>query len=473
MTKLPTLRTKYGEGIGVELYFAFPEIQDEQRTFLDADSASGASTLSANGVNFSTSQYIVIGQPGSLKTEIIQIHTSTVPTATLITLNTTTQFPHNRGDIIRFIPYNQITPQQSADNITWNTLSAIAIRADSTETYLQRPTDLSTYFYRFQFNNGGSFSTVSDSIPATGFADNTIGSVKRRALRQMGETVGDLITDQDLNDWLQEGRRQMDQMPQIYRFTFRTKFASIIGQAIPGAYTVAAPTDLRDRNTYKNILGITFGRQNRPCIYQYRVRFNQNYLNVAHTTLNGSVAFGASSITLTSSHDLDDSGSLSVAGNVPGVLHTNIQYTANNRTTNVISGVTGVPAAGYVTGLDVWQNANFFGLPTAYTIDAGLITFDVPFYDQLDGRNILMDYYSTIPAITSDSQAFDEPFYDEYVAWLKFRIKYKKANGKIDRDSDPDWRDWQEGVAKVIGQETLGQRIHMIPDIEGFLSATQ
>jgi hypothetical protein len=473
MTKLPTLRTRFGEQIGVELYFAFPEIQDEQRTFLDADSAIGASSLSANGINFSTSQYIVIGQPGALKTEIIQISTGTPPTSTTITLQTTTSFPHNRGDIIRFIPYNQITPEYSTDGVNYSALSAISIRADSTETYLQQASDLSTYSYRYRFNNGSTYSQYSDTTPATGYADNTIGSVKRRALREMGETVGDLVTDQDLNDWLQQGRRQMDQMPQVYRFTFRTKFQSIIGQAISGAWSVSAPIDLRDRNTFKNILGLTLGRQNRPVIYQDRVRFNQNYLNVAHTTLNGSVSFGASTIVLTSSHDLDDAGTISVAGGAVGTLHSNITYTANNRATNTISGVTGVPAAGYATGLDVWQNANFFGLPSAYTIDAGKIYFDVPFYDSLDGRNIIMDYYSTIPSITSDSQAFDEPFYDEYVSWLKWKIAYKKANGKIDRDSNSDYKDWMEGVSKVIAQETNGQRIHFIPDIEGFLSATQ
>ena len=474
MTTLPTIRTKYGAQIGVELFFSFPEIQDEQRTFLDADSAIGASSLSANGLNFVSpaSQYIVIGQPGALKTEIVQI--SGTPSATAIALASATSFPHNRGDIVRFIPYNQITPEYSTDGTTFVALgSAISIRADSTETYLQHSAGLSTYSYRFRFNNGSNFSAYSDNTSATGYADNTIGSVKRRALREMGEVIGDLITDQDLNDWLQQGRRQMDQMPQVFRFTFREKFNATIGQCISGAYSVAAPADLRDRNTYKNILGLRFGRQNRPCIYQDQVRFAQNYLNVAHTTLNGAVVFGATSVTLTSTHDLDDSGTISVAGGVVGTLHTNLSYTGNNRTTNTLTGVTGVPVAGYITGLDVWQNANFFGLPTAYTINAGQIYFDVPFYDSLDGRNIIMDYYTTIPSITSDAGVFDEPFYDFYVSWLKWKISYKKANGKIDRDSNSDYKDFMEGVGKVIAQETIGQKVSLIPDIEGFLSSCQ
>jgi hypothetical protein len=30
-----------------------------------------------------------------------------------------------------------------------------------------------------------------------------------------------------------------------------------------------------------------------------------------------------------------------------------------------------------------------------------------------------------------------------------------------------------EGVMKVIGQEVVGQKVNFIPDVEGFLSATQ
>src|ERR1035437_8134887 len=136
MTKLPTLITTYGQGIGTELFFSFPELQEEQRTFLDADCIAGATSLTANGINFATTQYIVIGQPGALKTEIVQISGS--PTATSITVGATS-FPHSRGDIIRFIPYNQITAEWSTDGISFTPISAISIRPDSSETYLGQP----------------------------------------------------------------------------------------------------------------------------------------------------------------------------------------------------------------------------------------------------------------------------------------------------------------------------------------------
>lgn len=471
MSLLPKIRTRYGEPIGVELFFSFPELQDDQRTYLDADVALGASSLSANGLNFSANGYIVIGNPGNLKTEIAQISGS--PTATAITLASALSFAHSRGDIIRFIPYNQIVPERSTDSgSNYSVLSTIGIRADSSETYLQRSSDAATDYYKFRFYNSttGLYSAYSVATLASGFGDDTIWSVKDRALDQLGEQKSDFVTDKYLNDSIQEGRRTCDQNPAVFRWSFRTKFGSLLGQMLSGQWRIAVPTDLRDPNTPKNILSIRIGNQNRPVVYQDRVRFNQNYLNVVHTTVATSALIGATSIILTSTHDLDSSGTVTVANEAVDDGLITITYSANNKTTNTLT-CTALSRA-VAAGTDIWQRG-IFGLPTAYTIDAGYIYFDVPLKLDYDGQDAHIDYYSKIPAISSDSQTFDEPFYDLYVSFLKWKIKYKKANGKIDRDEDTDWKDWVEGVVKLIGQETPSQRINFIPDIEGFLSATE
>ncbi len=474
-TFLPELRTKYGEGIGVELFFEFPEIQDNEKTYLDADQLAGDATLSANGTNFSVGQYIVIGQPGNERTEIAQIHTSTPPTATTITLAGTLSFAHNRGDLIRFIPYNQIAAEFSTDSgVSFSTISAVAIRSDATETYMQRASDLSTYVYRFRFTNAttGLFSAYSVNVSATDYADNTRYAIKDRALRELGEEKSELISDQFLNDSLNEGRRMADQNPETFRWSFRTKFGVNAGYLLAGQWQLTVPTDLRDPNTPKNVLGIRMGQQNRPCVYQDRVRFNQNYLNVSHTTLSVSAVSGATSLTLVNSRDFDASGVLTIASGILGNGVVTINYTSNNKTTGVLSGVTGVPVAGLAAGLDIWQRY-VPGLPTAYTIDAGVISFDSPLLPTYDGQNVHMDYYTIMTPLTSDTSVLDEPFYDLYVSWLKFKIKYLKSNGKIDRDGDTDYKDFMTGLNNLIMQETPSQRINFIPDIEGFLSATE
>lgn len=471
MTLLPTIRAKYGEGIGVELFFQFPDISENEKSYLEADSAVAASTLSANGINFAINQYILVGQPGNEHTEILQISSVS---STAIGLVSPATFAHNRGDVIRFIPFNQIAAEYSTDGSSYNTITAVAIRSDATETYMQRPTDLSSYYYRFRFFNSTSslYSAYSSAASAAGYADNTIWSVKNRALGQLGEVIGTLITDQFLNDSIQEARRSVDQWPTVFRWSFRTKFGVNIGQLKSGEWQITVPSDLRDRNTYKNILSLRMGKQNRPCVYQDRTRFNQNYLNVAHSTLSSAATFGATTLALSNSADFQQpSGSLTVQGQTLTDTYYVITYTGNDMSGN-LSGVSGIPSGGLASGGNAWQQF-IPGLPSAYTIDAGVISFDVPLHPQYAGQNVHSDYYTIIPPITTDSQTFDEPFYDLYVSYLKYKIKYLKSNGKIDRDGDTDWKDWLDGATKLIAQETTGQRINFIPDVEGFLSATE
>lgn len=467
-TNLPLLRTKYGEGVGIEIFFENPELMDEARSFLDADVASGGTTLTANGVDFSANQYVVIGQIGSERTEIIQVNSVT---ATSIVTSTALVFAHSRGDIIRFIPYNQIIAERSTDSGTsYTPLSAISIRPDATETYLQRPTDASTDYYKFRFYNSTStnYSAYSSATSGAGYGDGTVYSVKKRALDQLGEKKEGLISDEFLNDSLMEARRVADQNPAVLRWSFRTKFGVVLGQMLSGQWSIAAPTDLRDRNSFKNILSLRMGNQNRPIIYQDRRRFNQNYLNVVHTTVASAYTSGGLSIVLTSTHDLDATGTINVANNSVADGLISITYSANNKSTNTLT----ITAASrnIAAGTDIWQRATF-GLQSAYTIDNAVIYFDVPLNTTGDGQDLKGDYYKAIPVISSDADTFDEPFYDLYVPYLKFKIKYKKANGKIDRDSDPDWKDWMSGLAELIGQEVPGQMINFVPDIQGDLTS--
>ena len=90
-----------------------------------------------------------------------------------------------------------------------------------------------------------------------------------------------------------------------------------------------------------------------------------------------------------------------------------------------------------------------------------------------DGMDLKGDYYSMIPPISTDSQTFDEDFYDLYTSYLRWKIAYKKANGKIDRDSNVDYKEWEMGIATIIGQQITGQRMRFVPDVEGFISSSE
>lgn len=477
ISQAPQLRIKTNSPIGNDVFLAFPSLDGNNSSFLDTDVSAATSNLTCNATFFTAGQYIIVGQPEQEKSEIVKILSLT---NTSIALATPLIFSHNRGDVITVIEYNQIVPERSTDaGVSFSVLSTISINPQVTETYLQRTGDVTTDVYRFRFFNSTSslYSGYSDNATASGYDDNTVYAIKQRALSQLGEKITDLITDNFLNDALNEGRRVVDMgtatvegiQQRVLRWSFRTKFNTDIGNIIPGAWSVTAPTDLRDRNTYKNILGLRLGRSNWPCVYQDQRRFRQNYLNVGHSTLNGAITSGSTSIILTSSGDFDASGTIYIGAESVLLTKDAVAYTANNLSTNILSGVTGIAAGGHASGRDVWQEATF-GMPTAYTIDAGVIYFDVPFDDTYAGENIYLDYYQTLTAVNSDSDVLDEPFYDLYVPYLKYKIKALKSNGSLKPTDDGDYLLFQQGLSELVSQEVGGQNVNFVPDMYGSLN---
>jgi len=466
MTIIPRLRTKFGENLGVELFISPPDL-DGEFTFLNTNYASGVASFAVdNGLKFAISEYLVYGNVGAEKSEIILTHSSTAPTATTITTASDSLFAHTRGEKIQFIPYNQVEIYKSTDGITYTLLDTISIQVSSSETYYNEVAGLSTYYYKIRFKNSTStkYSSYSDEVPATGFTDNSAGSIIKKALTQLGETVdSEVITKEFLFEALNEGRREIDENIAIIRWSFRTEFDYDAGDIIPGVNKLTLPTDLRYPSTNENILSLRIGKDKRPLYYIDKQALNAYYEGIAHTTLNGAVVTADTSITLTSSGDFDESGAVYVAGQAVGEDIDAIAYTANTESTNIISGVTGIRTAGHATGTDVWQGDSF-GMPTCYTVDDGEVIFNCPFDDDLDAENIWLDYYKVITDINSDTDALDEPFYNIYIPWLKWKIKSRKDSTLKSKD-DTDYNDWKLKSETQVAKAYTGQNLKIVIDL--------
>lgn len=443
---------------------------DKKNTFLTTDISSGGSTLTVQSITgYAINQIICIGEIGEENTEIVKTHNATAPSGTTITLLSNLAFSHNRGTKIYIIDYDQI-------EISWSLIIAgvkdildtINIQADQSETLYNDIVEVGGYYFS-RFKNSFApvtYSEYSDPIPYGGQGANTVWAIKNRALKDLGEKVdGEIISDEWLNEALWEGRRELDEDEGIGKWSFRIKRNYNAGSIIPGTYQLTLPNDLRRPTTADNILSIRIGKDGQPLDHEDIVRFNRNYYGMPRTTLNGVVAAIDTSITLTDSGDFEESGSIYVAGDSVDDTIDTITYTANTETTNVISGVTGIQASGHATGKDVWQNAAF-GLPSTFAINGEnrKAEFDVPFADEYAGENIIMDYYKSLPVYNSDSDELDEPEYDLFVDWLKWKIKYKKSNGKLKPTEDGDFLLWEKKKKSFIAKERLGQDIFLIPD---------
>lgn len=467
MTIIPKLKTKFGESVGVNILISHPDISENPETFINTDYNSGVSSLAVdNGLKFSIGQYCLLGSFGADKCEIVRVNTSTAPTATGVTLNANTVMAHSRGESLKFIGYDQVVIEYSTDDVTYNVLATIDIKVSSPETFYNHAAGLSTYYYKVRFKNSAdtTYSQYSDVVMATGFADNSVGSLIKKALISLGEKIdNEVLTKEFLYEALDEGRDEIDQHIEVSRWSFREVFDYDLGDVIPGQYRIAVPTDLRDKETNKNILSIRIGKNDYDINYVDKKSMNLNYQGIAHTTLNGNVADTDVSIVLTSSGDFDESGSIDVAASSVSGTVDNINYTANTLSTNTISGVTGITTGGHSSGADVWQHASF-GFPVEYTIDNGYIIFSQPFDDEYAGENIWIDYYKKKTKLESDADTFDEPFYAIYVPYMRFRIKMRKDPSLV-LENDPDYKSWLEKREMQVKREYNGQKMRINIDL--------
>ncbi len=467
MNILPKIRTRFGENIGVEVFITPPLLKDNNETFISTDAVSGAASFAVdNGLKFSTSQYILVGAMGAQKSEILKIHASTTPTASLITLTGADSFAHNRGEKIAFIPYNQIVIERSTDGgVNYSALATVDIRADSTETYYQHTTGAATDYYRVKFSNSTSsgVSQYSDGIIGTGYADASAGRVIRSALISSGEKIDSVITKEFLYEALNDGRSEVDQMPGVEKFSFRTSFDYVAGAVIAGQNTLALPSDMRESSTNKNLLSVRIGRSQFPLSYVDKNALNRWYRGVSRSTLNGAITSASTSIIMTKSGDVEEAGSVTIAGESVSDVLDPVDYTANSEATNTLSGVTGIQATGHSSGAIVWQGVSF-GYPLEYTVDAGQIIFSQPFDDDHAGENIYIDYYKKLSDINSDADALDEPNYKMFIPYLKYRMK-KRRNADLDRDNDSDYKEWKEKRDAAVVKEYTGQNVRFEVDI--------
>ena len=462
MTTLPKLRTLFGENIGVTLFITPPDLGENERTFIATDAAAGVTSFTVdNGNKFAANEYAVVGAVGMEKTEILLM--SAVAATTLTT--GTSVFAHNRGESVTFIPFNQAKIERSTDaGVIYSALATINLRPDSTETVYVHTTGASTDYYRVKFYNSTSTdeTQVSDGIIATGFAAGSVGTIIREALVSLGEKVDSVITKEFLYSALNEGRSDLDQHPAAGKWSFRTAFDYDAGDCIPGRYTLAVPTDLRRDDTFENILSLRIGRDKLPLRKIDKMTLNSWYLGVAHSTLNGAITSGSTSIILTSSGDFDESGAVDIAAEDITETVDVADYTTNTESTKTLGTVTNI-AVNHASGRDVWQGASF-GEPTEYNVDNATITFSQPFEDDLAGENIWMDYYTELTDINSDADALDEPNPRIFIPYLRWRIK-KRRNSALKEDDDSDFKDWIQKRDRAVAKEFLGQDVRYEPDI--------
>ena len=443
--------------------------EDTKYTFLSANVAAAVDSLTVDSIiGFSTDQILLIGGLGSESFEIIKTHASTPPGST-ITLASNLTFAHLAGTKVYIIPYNKIEISH-ADTKTGSktVLETIAIQADQEETqYTDEAETGGYYFSRFvnDIPTPNTYSDYSDPIPYGGFATNTVSYIIQYAMQRHKITsFTDNITHEfcidEINSYLAEitGRRKKWSNLQEFDYT--------LGQLTKGEWRIALPSNMYQYSN-KSILAIHYaGEKN----FEYRDEreWNDRLEGVVYTTISTGASTGAISITLTDSTDFDSSGTVMIAGQL-------ITYTANNSSTNVLSGIpasgTGSIVADISSGAYVWQGDYEEGRPEIYTIKEGYAYFYPLVSSAHAGNNVYADYWKNAPKVDSDADTIDFDRFDMVKFGLTASIRWQLKNDGIPDLGDGDYLRFRDKLKNAAGKEAQisGQKFKMRPSLNRIL----
>jgi hypothetical protein len=178
-----------------------PDLANSEKTYLDADYASGTTITVQSNVSFAENDIIVIGEVGQEKTEggIVSSVSSDKKT---ITLDAALNFSHTKGIVVYRAEYNfvDIDVDMVAGSTVWAALSQSPIQWDRKETIYIHQGGVSGYNYRFKFRNSatGNYSEYSPTITGAGFAKNTIGYMIQEVRKSIIDPDGNIVSNSDI-----------------------------------------------------------------------------------------------------------------------------------------------------------------------------------------------------------------------------------------------------------------------------------
>ena len=442
------------------------------------------SVIGFESLTTSSGQLVCIGDIGNERTEILRTSQDTgifgAADRKEITLRDSLQFDHAQDTKVYILDWNRMRFRYAASATGSKvTLAAypVAIQPDMSRTYFRDITEPAnrltgapaTAFYFAGFNDSirDSVSDDSDAVYGTGYDDNTVFAIKKRALDELGEKVdGDVITHEFLNQALWQARREYHQEPG--KRPFRRVFNVDIGNALTGSYRIELPTNTERPFTAENIYGVRIGTEANMTYYDKK-EWDFDWRNKPHSTLEHAYVYGSStSLWLTNGRDFGLSAVISVEGENISVTR-NIDLSGESFYNSLR--IYAHPTGGYdaSTGSDAFENVSL-GLPSKFTVFAqpggsAYIYFNRAIDTAYVNQNIYLDHYRTLLGFDTDGDVLDEPKYDMYVSYLKARIKQKRTRGAYDFLNDPDYKLWLVNKEKAINSEYLATDIRIEPDV--------
>lgn len=172
-----------------------PDLDHQEKTFLSAKIAAGATTITVKSPQgFSIDDFVVLGTIGQERTEIKQISGLSGLT---ISFATGTTYAHSVDAPVTTTPYNQVEFYRAASSGgTYSLIATSTIDYDEYYTRYDYIPGVSTDYYKIRYLNSDTltYSEFSGEMSATGYVPRALASI----LLDIRIFTGDKPSDDDL-----------------------------------------------------------------------------------------------------------------------------------------------------------------------------------------------------------------------------------------------------------------------------------
>jgi len=457
MNEFPQIRCTHNIGNTIEIP---NQIDVKVFTYLGSNyPPTSVSLLSDNASDFTAGNILLL--LSSMGAENAEIINSSSHTATTFTTAATTQ-THNRGDLIQELKWDQIVVSKSATlGGAYTVLATQTLNVTEQKTVIFHTAGLATDYYKIQWKNSitGLLSGYSDPVSVDSYPANSVASVIFPVLKAMGVSDNDpKINVEFCLGAIDDARKFTEAKLYGIRHAWMQEFEYPL-RLLSGTNFTYLPTNIDYNETDRSVLAVRLLIDNILTPYNLRYIDKRTWNQVAFSVTGGetvvSTPIGSPTLQLTSTGDFPDSAS-SVAY-VATTAYTQtimqIQYTANDKTTGILSGVTGITRI-IPAGTQVWQRPTI-SQPIYYTVFENKLVFDRIIPDSMQGRNVYIDYYKKMDEVENLYQVLPEHYREIYKWYLRYAIKYRKdiALGS----DDPDLKKFEDLVQALFNNLYTGQ----------------
>lgn len=415
------------------------------KSSLKTDYAAGVSAVTVYSISqFAVNQILLIGEFGTKGSEFIKTHGSTAPTGFTVTLASATTKPHSKDAPVSIWSFDQIEFSYSATLAGSKSVlgSLTSLDPEQDEMIYEDTTHTTGYYFtRYKNSITGIFSDYSDGVPYTGLPTNTVGYAIDAAMNELGQEFTDKLTFGMLIGFAKQMLRLV--RGKLKAWSKYEEYDYNVGAVSMGVRRYAMPATVYDQNSNRSILNLRIGNAT-PLTYMDRSEYLQATNEASYTDVATEPTIGATSLVLTDTSDLEDSGSVDVY--VSGTKYT-VEYTTNTRSTNTLSGIaasgTGSITYAFPVASPVWQGVEE-GTVTYYSVWDGYIYPWPMITSDFEGKNMTMDFYTDIEDIDSQMDVILGTKFDMLIPYLKFKIRaVTENNGKEDL-KDPSYQEFRE-----------------------------